>query len=199
MTRPNDAIDCPSCQSSGRHTYADASGNTSHDDCERCNGRGWIHRTVPRRVPLTDGMHLEALLKAAAQHVMTPQEEHAQRRSWLLGEYLLAHPDATREDALKLIDEVLLKYSTSSHRWKGIHKLTEEMGELAQVIGKTNVFPDGVHPDGGPPLAQRFSDELTDLEAAIEYFRTQNTIPRDIVRFDDKLAKFRKWGLTGVL
>lgn len=156
-------------------------------------------RRVPRMINADDRKELESLLKATAGHVMTPQEERAQRRSWLLGEYLMQHPDAERTEALKLIDAVLARHETAHHRWKGIHKLTEEMGELGQVIGKTNVFPDGVHPDGGPPLAQRFSNELTDVEAAIQYFRDMNNLQRDIVRYDDKLSKFRTWGLSGVL
>ena len=88
---------------------------------------------------------------------------------------------------------------TSHHRWKGIHKLIEEMGEVAQVIGKINAFPDGEHPDGGPPLQQRIADELTDLDAAIQYFREKNGIMSDSVRYTDKLGKFRAWGLSGVI
>lgn len=83
--------------------------------------------------------------------------------------------------------------------WRGIHKLTEEMGELLQVIGKANVFPDGNHPDGGPPLRQRFEEELDDVQAAIIYFRRRNSLEHVEGRVADKLAKFNKWGLSGVV
>lgn len=65
---------------------------------------------------------------------------------------------------------------TSTDRWKGIHKLTEECGEVLQVVGKINVFPDGDHPDGGPPLRQRLEEELADLEAAIIYVRQSSSL-----------------------
>lgn len=83
-------------------------------------------------------------------------------------------------------------------RWKGIHKLTEEMGEVAQVVGKINAFPDGIHPDGGKHLRDRIRDELADLEAAITYFREQNGILPDPERTRRKLLLFFGWVLTGV-
>jgi hypothetical protein len=48
--------------------------------------------------------NLEALLKRAAQHKMTPAEEHAQRRSWVIGQMMLSHPEMTREEAERLAD-----------------------------------------------------------------------------------------------
>ncbi len=91
------------------------------------------------------------------------------------------------------------RLKTAQHRWKGIHKLTEECGEVLQLIGKINVFPDGDHPDGAGPLKRRIGDELDDLEAAITYFREQIGVDRNIERMNAKLTKFRDWGLSGVL
>lgn len=47
---------------------------------------------------------LDAMLKRAAQHKMTPAEEHAQRRSWAIGQMMLSHPEMTREEAERLAD-----------------------------------------------------------------------------------------------
>ena len=34
--------------------------------------------------------------------------------------------------------------------WRGIHKLHEEMGELAQVLGKLGPYPGGIPADQEP-------------------------------------------------
>ncbi len=47
---------------------------------------------------------LDAMLKRAAQHKMTPAERHAQRRSWVIGQMMLSHPEITREEAERLAD-----------------------------------------------------------------------------------------------
>lgn len=63
--------------------------------------------------PLPDHPELNALLKkaVAAFDAMTPeqQREHRekQRRSWVRGELMLAHPEMTREEADALIDKHL--------------------------------------------------------------------------------------------
>lgn len=43
--------------------------------------------------------HLLALLRAAASRPMTRDEVTAQRRSWVIGELMLAHPEMTRDEA----------------------------------------------------------------------------------------------------
>lgn len=79
----------------------------------------------------------------------------------------------------------------------GLSKLTEEVGELQQVIGKALAY--GLdckdHPDGGKPLTDRFIEESGDVIASI-YFIVQkynlniNAIDR---RVSSKLAIFKKW------
>ena len=79
----------------------------------------------------------------------------------------------------------------------GFSKLTEETGELQQVIGKVLAY--GLkcdnHPDGGKPLADRFIEESGDVIASI-YFIVQkynlniNAIDR---RVSDKLIIFKQW------
>jgi hypothetical protein len=49
---------------------------------------------------------LEALLERARNHVMTPEEKRAQRRSWVIGEMMLERPEMTREYVEKLLDEM---------------------------------------------------------------------------------------------
>ena len=50
---------------------------------------------------------------------------------------------------------------------KGLAKLSEECGELLQVIGKRLAYyRTDEHPDGGPPLTRRLEDEIADVMAA---------------------------------
>lgn len=81
----------------------------------------------------------------------------------------------------------------------GIYKLIEEAGELLQAVGKAGAFPEGDHPDGGPPLRQRVEEEAGDAIAALSYFIAANGLDRDKVfaRAARKLDQFHAWGLTG--
>ena len=49
--------------------------------------------------PIATDPELLALLEKAKDHVMTKAEKDAQRKSWVIGEFMLEHPDATREYA----------------------------------------------------------------------------------------------------
>lgn len=86
--------------------------------------------------------------------------------------------------------------------WFGIGKLTEEIGELQQVIGKLIPFPTGDHPDGGPPLRLRLIDELADVRAALTYFAGQNLTKEEcsylMERCGRKVLLFERWGLSGI-
>lgn len=84
--------------------------------------------------------------------------------------------------------------------WKGIFKVQEEMGELAQVLGKLAVFPTGLHPDGKGPLKPRLEEEIGDVLAAISYFMTENGLDHAAIdkRLLEKHAKFKEWGLSGI-
>lgn len=84
--------------------------------------------------------------------------------------------------------------------WKGIGKLTEEAGEVLQLLGKAIAFPVGEHPDGHGPLKVRLEDELGDLLASILYFAAANglDLPKIERRNEVKLSKFIEWGLSGV-
>jgi spore maturation protein SpmA len=93
-------------------------------------------------------------------------------------------------------------------KWAGIFKVMEETGELQimlgklqQTIGKLGAFPEGNHPVQGPMLLE-LVEEMVDVEAAIHYFYISNPQLHDLVnthvRRGDKIAKFLKWGLSGV-
>lgn len=55
----------------------------------------------------TDHPGLTRLLKLVRSlPPMTPAQEEAQRRSWVVGEMMLSHPDMSRERAERIYDEV---------------------------------------------------------------------------------------------
>ena len=50
-------------------------------------------------------LELKKLLEAARGHVMSPEERAAQRKSWVIGEMMLEHPEMTREEAERIYNE----------------------------------------------------------------------------------------------
>ncbi|MCE9567938.1 MAG: hypothetical protein K8U57_38550 [Planctomycetes bacterium] len=88
----------------------------------------------------------------------------------------------------------------TEEKWMGIGKLTEEAGEVLQLIGKLIPFPDGEHPDGKENLRDRLTMELYDLRAAIHYFMETNQLwsEEGEANYQEKLRKFNDWGLTGI-
>lgn len=60
--------------------------------------------------------HLAQLLEKAKNHVMTPSEIDAQRKSWVCGEMLLQYPTMTYEDASSRYDAAIANTpSPSTH------------------------------------------------------------------------------------
>jgi hypothetical protein len=57
--------------------------------------------------PSKPNPELAALLEAAKNHVMTKAERDAQRKSWVIGEAMLEHPEMTREEAERLYQKVI--------------------------------------------------------------------------------------------
>jgi hypothetical protein len=92
-------------------------------------------------------------------------------------------------------------YSIGSDKWPGTSKLLEEMGELAQVLGKI-IGNDGkiVHWDG-TNLRVRLIQEMADVTAALEFFRASNLSPTEwgvlFDRYQTKLALFKEWQKKG--
>jgi hypothetical protein len=61
-----------------------------------------IMREAPRANP-----ELEALIEKARNHVMSPAEILAQKRSWVIGQMGLSRPDMSREEIEELVDRSL--------------------------------------------------------------------------------------------
>ena len=80
--------------------------------------------------------------------------------------------------------------------WPGLSKLSEECGELIQVIGKIAAYPDSPHPDGSD-LRQRLMEEMADVAAAIEFVQITNWEAFNPTAFTDrrrlKLGRFLRW------
>lgn len=55
-------------------------------------------------IELKDNPELARRLTQAVNYQMSKAEMAAQRRSWVRGELMLAHPDMTREEADAIID-----------------------------------------------------------------------------------------------
>ena len=62
----------------------------------------WKQKMDARRAAGLDMSH-ETLLELARTHVMSHEERLEQRRSWVIGELMLEHPDMTREEALERV------------------------------------------------------------------------------------------------
>lgn len=82
-----------------------------------------------------------------------------------------------------------------SMRHSGLAKLSEELGELQQVIGKMLQYDNVPHPDGGPPLRQRLCEEISDVTASIRFvLQKHDILTADITpRALEKLALYRTW------
>jgi len=76
---------------------------------------------------------------------------------------------------------------------RGLSKLTEETGELLQLLGKLAVFPSGDHPDGKGDLYKRVAEEIADVRAALIFFQEANSIDLDLDRVSRKYELFRTW------
>lgn len=65
----------------------------------------WIERAVKRGAIPPPG--LDALLERARNHVPSPAERTAQRRSWVKGQFMLDHPGMPETEVDALIDRAL--------------------------------------------------------------------------------------------
>lgn len=56
--------------------------------------------------PCKTNPELLALLEATRGYVMSPAEQDAQCKSWVIGEMMIEHPEMTREEAERIYDRV---------------------------------------------------------------------------------------------
>lgn len=77
----------------------------------------------------------------------------------------------------------------------GLAKLSEELGELQQIVGKMLAYGVGSHPDGTQSLLARFEEESADVTAAMTFVaQTHKADFEHIkVRAATKLDRFQKW------
>ena len=91
-------------------------------------------------------------------------------------------------------------YSIGSGKWPGTSKLIEEMGELAQVLGKLIANNGETKHWDGTNLRERLIEEIADVDAALNFFR-QNFSTAERVRIIErssvKLQQFWEWQKKG--
>lgn len=87
-------------------------------------------------------------------------------------------------------------FAFGDQRWPGVAKLTEECGEVLQVVGKLLMtHGDPAHWSGD--LRAMLLDEVADLEGAIVFFCRHNLTPLErqamARRVTAKVATFEEW------
>lgn len=77
----------------------------------------------------------------------------------------------------------------------GLAKLSEELGELQQIVGKMMAYGKGPHPDGTSNLHDRFEEEAGDVVASILFVNYTHNLNLDSIktRSIKKLKKFFEW------
>jgi hypothetical protein len=70
-------------------------------------------------------------------------------------------------------DKMAKDYSIGSDNWNGLNKVIEEMGELGQVCGKAIGSGGDTSPWSGA-LRDKFVEELSDVQAALNFFIQHN-------------------------
>lgn len=87
-------------------------------------------------------------------------------------------------------------FSIGSPLWPGTSKLIEEMGELHQVLGKLIASAGNTEHWSGD-LRPKLVEEIGDVFAALEFFKTENMTNEEqqgvYDRATKKLALFRRW------
>lgn len=84
-------------------------------------------------------------------------------------------------------------YSIGSTVWPGLSKVVEELGELAQVLGKILATGHTEHWQGD--LLPHLRDELGDVRAALDYFTIANRLDAHAIieRQAEKFRLFDNW------
>lgn len=83
-------------------------------------------------------------------------------------------------------------------QWRGIFKLAEESHEVGQVLMKLAAFPSGVYPERESNLVESLIEELSHLQAAIDFFRKANGVPIMHEIYRRKMEIYEGYGLSGV-
>jgi N-carbamoyl-L-amino-acid hydrolase len=127
--------------------------------------------TLTDLVDKLGSLNPRAASEVALQHVL----EHAPERS-----VILPGPKAS------------LMFGIGSPTWPGVSKVSEEAGEVIQVIGKLTGTGGLIHHWDGTNLRDRLTEETADVLAACDYLVQMNQL--DVTeRRKAKFALFMKW------
>ncbi len=88
-------------------------------------------------------------------------------------------------------------FSIGSKVWPGVSKVIEEMGELQQVFGKLIGAAGGINHWDGSNLREKLIEEIADLQAALDFFKSVCLTFKENARIEDRVRKksdlFRQW------
>lgn len=84
-------------------------------------------------------------------------------------------------------------FAIGDDQWPGLSKLSEEAGEVVQVIGKLMGTGGKANHWDGTDLRQRLIEEIGDILAACEFVIELNNLDGVGKRRYEKLALFHKW------
>ncbi len=100
--------------------------------------KNYFSHTIPKRTELTEA----ARKSIEAFNKLSPLEQALyradQRKSWVVGETMLAHPEMTREQAEKL-------YHHNDPNWREVLAAARAQGRLEGLEEATNVADDVQH------------------------------------------------------
>lgn len=77
-------------------------------------------------------------------------------------------------------------------KWRGLHKVVEECGELIQELMKLHSYPHGKHPRRKRPLQISTQEEAGDVMGLLQYFIEVNRLDDEAVR-KRAAMKYRKY------
>lgn len=88
-------------------------------------------------------------------------------------------------------------FEIGAKEWPGLSKLTEEAGEVLQVVGKLMGTKGQRQHWDGTDLEHRLVEELADLEAAIAFVIVANGLLTEKYqgRVQAKFEQFKRWHL----
>lgn len=90
---------------------------------------------------------------------------------------------------------------TNNDRWIGIHKLTEELGELVAILSCLQAYPEGQHPSPKYPehLIKYVQEEMGDVMGALLWFLDNNNLSTKpvTVRAAEKMKLYDEWRKNG--
>lgn len=93
----------------------------------------------------------------------------------------------------------LYEFQLNSQKWPGLAKLTEESGEVLQIVGKLIANGGQDQHWDGTNLRDQIQEELGQLLAAITFVCEHCNLDKEVVErnFETKTALYEKWRKEG--